>query len=39
MHIFVKQDAQIAAVARVNDLVLLTDDKHFAFVDGVAVEI
>jgi tRNA(fMet)-specific endonuclease VapC len=31
-------DAQIAAVARVNNLVLLTDDKHFTFVDGITVE-
>ncbi len=31
-------DAQIAAVARVNDLVILTDDRHFTFVDGVNVE-
>ena len=31
-------DAQIAAVARVNDLVILTDDRHFAFVDGIAVD-
>ena len=31
-------DAQIAAVARVNDLVILTDDRHFAFVDGIAIE-
>jgi len=31
-------DAQIAAVARVNDLVILTDDRHFTFVDGINVE-
>ena len=31
-------DAQIAAVARVNDLVILTDDRHFTFVDGIAIE-
>jgi len=31
-------DAQIAAVARVNDLVILTDDRHFAFVDGIAID-
>jgi tRNA(fMet)-specific endonuclease VapC len=31
-------DAQIAAVARVNDLILLTDDKHFSFVDGITVD-
>ena len=31
-------DAQIAAVARVNDLVILTDDRHFTFVDGIAVD-
>ena len=31
-------DAQIAAVARVNDLTLLIDDRHFAFVDGINVE-
>ncbi len=31
-------DAQIAAVARVNDLVILTDDKHFTFVDGITAE-
>ena len=31
-------DAQIAAVARVNDLTLLTDDRHFTFVDGIAVD-
>ena len=31
-------DAQIAAVARVNDLILLTDDRHFTFVDGIAIE-
>lgn len=31
-------DAQIAAVARVNGLVVLTDDRHFTFVDGINVE-
>jgi tRNA(fMet)-specific endonuclease VapC len=31
-------DAQIAAVARVNDLVILTDDRHLTFVDGIAIE-
>ena len=31
-------DAQIAAVARVNDLTLLTDDRHFTFVDGLRIE-
>ena len=31
-------DAQIAAVARVSNLVLLTDDKHFTFVDGITVD-
>jgi tRNA(fMet)-specific endonuclease VapC len=31
-------DAQIAAVARVNNLTLLTDDRHFTFVDGIAIE-
>lgn len=31
-------DAQIAAVARINNLVILTDDKHFVFVDGITVE-
>lgn len=31
-------DAQIAAVARVNDLTLLTDDQHFTFVDDIAVD-
>lgn len=31
-------DAQIAAVARVNNLVLLSDDKHFTFVDGITVD-
>jgi len=29
---------QIAAVARVHDLVLLTADHHFEFLDGVVVE-
>jgi len=31
-------DAQIAAIARVHGLVLLTSDHHFEFVDGVVVE-
>ena len=31
-------DAQIAAVARIHGLVLLTADRHFQFVDGVVVE-
>jgi tRNA(fMet)-specific endonuclease VapC len=31
-------DAQIAAVARVNDLIILTDDRHFAFVDGITID-
>lgn len=31
-------DAQIAAVARVHDLVLLTADHHFELVDGLVVE-
>ncbi|MFP3897403.1 MAG: type II toxin-antitoxin system VapC family toxin [Anaerolineales bacterium] len=31
-------DAQIAAVARLNNLTLLTDDHHFAFIDGITVE-
>jgi len=31
-------DAQIAAVARVNSLILLTDDQHFALVDGITLE-
>ena len=31
-------DAQIAAVARVNDLILLTDDRHLTFVDGITIE-
>ncbi len=31
-------DAQIAAVCRVNGLILLTDDHHFQFVDDLAVE-
>ena len=31
-------DAQIAAVARINNLTLLTDDKHFTFVDGIIVD-
>lgn len=31
-------DAQIAAVARVHGLILLTADRHFEFVDRVTVE-
>jgi len=31
-------DAQIAAVARLRDLILLTDDRHLRFVDGIRVE-
>ena len=31
-------DVQIAAVARVNNLVILTDDRHLTFVDGIIVE-
>jgi len=31
-------DAQIAAVARVNNLTLLTDDRHLTFVDGINIE-
>ena len=31
-------DAQIAAMARVNDLIILTDDRHFTFVDNIAIE-
>ena len=31
-------DAQIAAVARVNNLTLLTDDRHLTFVDGINTE-
>ncbi len=31
-------DAQIAAVARVNNLVILTDDRHLTFVDAIIVE-
>lgn len=31
-------DAQIAAVARVHDLTVLTRDHHFAFVEGIRVE-
>jgi tRNA(fMet)-specific endonuclease VapC len=31
-------DAQIAAVVRVNDLILLTDDHHFALVEGIRIE-
>jgi tRNA(fMet)-specific endonuclease VapC len=31
-------DAQIAAVARINDLTLLTDDRHLTFVEGIHIE-
>jgi len=31
-------DAQIAAVARRHNLTVLTDDGHFAFVDGLTVQ-
>lgn len=31
-------DAQIAAVARLHELTVLTADKHFDFVEGLAVE-
>ncbi|MFO7918900.1 MAG: type II toxin-antitoxin system VapC family toxin [Anaerolineae bacterium] len=31
-------DAQIAAIVRLNNLTLLTDDHHFAFIDGITVE-
>lgn len=31
-------DAQIAAVARVNNLIILTDDHHLSFVDDVTLE-
>ncbi len=31
-------DAQIAAVARLHGLTVLTADQHFSFVDGLAVE-
>jgi tRNA(fMet)-specific endonuclease VapC len=31
-------DAQIAAIARLHDLVVLTSDQHFAFIDGLQVE-
>jgi tRNA(fMet)-specific endonuclease VapC len=31
-------DAQIAAVACLHNLVVLTSDRHFAFVDGLQVE-
>lgn len=31
-------DTQIAAVARVNDLVLLTDDHHLTMVEGIQIE-
>ena len=31
-------DAQIAAVVRCQNLILLTDDRHFSFVDNLQVE-
>ena len=31
-------DAQIAAVARIHNLTVLTTDKHFSFVDGLSIE-
>ncbi|MBI1923240.1 PIN domain-containing protein [Candidatus Poribacteria bacterium] len=31
-------DAQIAAVARQQNLIVLTDDRHFSFVDNLQVE-
>jgi tRNA(fMet)-specific endonuclease VapC len=31
-------DIQIAAIARLHDLVVLTSDRHFAFVDGLQAE-
>jgi tRNA(fMet)-specific endonuclease VapC len=31
-------DVQIAAIARVNDLTLLTSDKHFRTVDNLKLE-
>jgi len=31
-------DAQIAPIARLHNLVVLTSDRHFAFVDGLQVE-
>ncbi len=31
-------DAQIAAVARLNNLIILTDDRHLTFVDGITLE-
>lgn len=31
-------DAQIAAVARLHNLTILTADRHFGYVDGLAVE-
>lgn len=31
-------DIQIAAIARINNLVLLSADKHFSFVSGLTVE-
>ena len=31
-------DAQIAAIARLHNLTLLTADRHFDYVDGLAVE-
>lgn len=31
-------DAQIAAVARIHKLTVLTTDQHFRFIDGISVE-
>lgn len=31
-------DAQIAAIARIHSLTILTADKHFDYVDGISVE-
>ena len=31
-------DAQIAAVARIHGLIVLTDDHHFGFIDRLAIE-
>lgn len=31
-------DAQIAAIARVNNLILLTEDRHLSFVGGIIIE-
>ena len=31
-------DAQIAAVARQQNLIVLTDDRHFSFVDNLQIE-